>query len=207
MSASYPRAIKAFLTRHDYTDDVMAAHVNDLQDEVSALESIIGINPQLPNASIAERLSSLETGRTRTVFYTARHQAIYNVPVQPLTTENLVAMDPPPSGYDPLGLYNGVGFTLKKTGFYYLGGNMRWEVNSSVGTRRTTINASAPTMWGGHLGVVDLDGPSSTIRYAMVPYFGVLTAGTAISLNVAHSCGTKQPTVYGSLGGFLVREF
>jgi len=80
MSASYPKAIKQFTTKHDYTDDVMAAHVNELQDEVVALESILGVNPHLmdstdvgaltlgPMSSLAARLSALESGKTIPAF-------------------------------------------------------------------------------------------------------------------------------------------
>lgn len=42
MTASYPSSVKSFTTKVDFTDTVLAAHVNDLQDEVSAVQSTLG---------------------------------------------------------------------------------------------------------------------------------------------------------------------
>jgi hypothetical protein len=40
MTASYPTSIKSFTTKVDYVTPISAAHVNDLQDEVVALEAL-----------------------------------------------------------------------------------------------------------------------------------------------------------------------
>mgnify|MGYP006273603725 CR=1 FL=1 len=42
MTASYPATVKTFTSKVDLVDTVFAAHVNDLQDEVNALEASIG---------------------------------------------------------------------------------------------------------------------------------------------------------------------
>lgn len=42
MTASYPASVKSFTTKVDFTDTVLAAHVNDLQDEVNSIEATIG---------------------------------------------------------------------------------------------------------------------------------------------------------------------
>jgi hypothetical protein len=42
VTASYPAAVKSFTTKVDFTDTVLAAHVNDLQDEVNSLQANIG---------------------------------------------------------------------------------------------------------------------------------------------------------------------
>lgn len=44
MPASYPSSIKSFTTKQDNVDDVLAAHINDLQDEVVAIETELGVN-------------------------------------------------------------------------------------------------------------------------------------------------------------------
>jgi hypothetical protein len=41
MAASFPTAIKSFTTKVDGVDDVQAAHINDLQDEVVAVETVL----------------------------------------------------------------------------------------------------------------------------------------------------------------------
>lgn len=42
MTASYPAAVKSFITKVDFTDTVLAEHVNSLQDEVNTIEANLG---------------------------------------------------------------------------------------------------------------------------------------------------------------------
>jgi hypothetical protein len=42
VTASYPAAVKSFITKVDFTDTVLAEHVNSLQDEVNTIEANLG---------------------------------------------------------------------------------------------------------------------------------------------------------------------
>ena len=42
MTASYPTTVKSFTTKVDFTDTVLAAHVNSLQEEVVAVQTELG---------------------------------------------------------------------------------------------------------------------------------------------------------------------
>lgn len=42
MTALYPSSVKSFITKVDFTDTVLAEHVNSLQDEVKSLETTLG---------------------------------------------------------------------------------------------------------------------------------------------------------------------
>jgi hypothetical protein len=42
VTAAYPSSVKSFTTKVDFTDTVLAEHVNSLQEEVNALQSNIG---------------------------------------------------------------------------------------------------------------------------------------------------------------------
>jgi hypothetical protein len=42
VTASYPTTVKSFTTKVDFTDSVLAEHVNSLQDEVNALQLNLG---------------------------------------------------------------------------------------------------------------------------------------------------------------------
>jgi hypothetical protein len=42
VTASYPTTVKSFTTKVDFTDSVLAEHVNSLQDEVNSLELNLG---------------------------------------------------------------------------------------------------------------------------------------------------------------------
>ena len=77
MPATYPASVRSFTTKVDVTGIVYAAHPNDLQEEVVAIESILGVTPSLsttPNSggtftatattftSVSARLANIETG-------------------------------------------------------------------------------------------------------------------------------------------------
>ena len=42
MTASYPASVKSFVTKVDFTDTVLAEHVNTLQEEVNSLQANLG---------------------------------------------------------------------------------------------------------------------------------------------------------------------
>lgn len=42
MTAAYPTTVKSFTTKVDFTDTVLAAHVNSLQEEVVAVQTELG---------------------------------------------------------------------------------------------------------------------------------------------------------------------
>lgn len=45
MAATYPVALKVFSTFHDYTDVIWAWSVNEMHDEIVAIESVLGTSP------------------------------------------------------------------------------------------------------------------------------------------------------------------
>lgn len=195
--ASYPKAIKNFLTRHDYTDDVMAAHINDLQNEVRALEGTLGVNPQLPNASIAERLSALESGLTRPVFSVATNYS----GVAPHGPSMNIPLSAPPAGWDPFHWYNGNGFTIGRTGWYSLQAQIGWDASPQVGTRRFVI-----TINGGWVVVDDKEGYIDVnTRYTNLSHIGLFGAGTKIGLLVHHDLASGQRVRAPRLSGVFLR--
>ena len=61
MPASYPGSVKSFTTKVDGVDDVQAAHVNDLQLEVEAVETELGANPKGTSASVAAKIAGVKS--------------------------------------------------------------------------------------------------------------------------------------------------
>lgn len=57
MAASYPSAVKSFTTKTNYVDLVDASHVNDLQDEVVAVETELGTDVAGSAATLKARLA------------------------------------------------------------------------------------------------------------------------------------------------------
>lgn len=77
MPASYPASIKSFSTKVDVTDVIYASHPNTIQEEIVAIQSILGVTPSLSTApsptgtfvstattfnTVAARLANIETG-------------------------------------------------------------------------------------------------------------------------------------------------
>lgn len=60
MASNYPAALDNFTDKTDGFDDVMAAHVNDLQHAVSAVQTTLGINPQGSAETVADALSGID---------------------------------------------------------------------------------------------------------------------------------------------------
>lgn len=77
MTATYPASIASFSTKVNVIDPIDASHPNLLQDEVIAIEGILGINPNIsttpssggtfnaasnPFLTVSARLANIETG-------------------------------------------------------------------------------------------------------------------------------------------------
>lgn len=70
MAAVFPNNIKFFTTKHDLIDDVQASHINDMQNEITAVETNVGQNAHIwsPNflgqtinyGNIANRLNAMQ---------------------------------------------------------------------------------------------------------------------------------------------------
>jgi hypothetical protein len=77
MAASYPGSIKVFTSKTNVTDVIDASHPNTLQEEVLAIESVLGVNPNVSTtpssvgsfqansqtfATVNARLANIEIG-------------------------------------------------------------------------------------------------------------------------------------------------
>jgi len=58
----YPTSVITFTTKTNEVDDVEAAHVNTLQDEVIALQQYVGTNPHGSKNNLADRLNVMING-------------------------------------------------------------------------------------------------------------------------------------------------
>lgn len=64
--ASYPNSVRTWTTKVDNIDIVYAAHMNDVQDEVRAVQLELGTNPRGTAADVKTRIANLETGKSDT---------------------------------------------------------------------------------------------------------------------------------------------
>lgn len=66
MPAVYPGSVRAFSSKIDLDDTVFALHINDLQDEVTSIQTELGTNAKGVAVNVRERVLSLETGKSAT---------------------------------------------------------------------------------------------------------------------------------------------
>jgi len=69
MPAVYPGTVRSFTTKLDLEDTVFALHVNDMQDEIIAIQNVLGTSPQgaaTGPATVGKRIADLETGKSAT---------------------------------------------------------------------------------------------------------------------------------------------
>lgn len=77
MAAVYPGAVRLFTTKVNNIDIIDAAHPNVIQEEVVAIQNVLGVNPQISSGlsgtytsvstefgSVSERLDNIEKGIT-----------------------------------------------------------------------------------------------------------------------------------------------
>jgi microcystin-dependent protein len=66
MAAVYPANVRSFTTHTDLVETVFALHMNDAQDEITAIQNVLGANPQgaaTGPATVGKRMVDLETGK------------------------------------------------------------------------------------------------------------------------------------------------
>lgn len=64
MAATYPSSVRGFTTKVNNVDIIDAAHPNVLQEEVVAIESTLGVNPQISSGLTGAYVSASTTFET-----------------------------------------------------------------------------------------------------------------------------------------------
>lgn len=135
MAAVYPYQYKSFAQHRNLLDDVDASHVNNLQDEVAAIQATLGIAPQRDTglkiktntwATVADRLDSIQRGQGIPVCYLRKDTMTMKAPKTSTASDKFpVAFPAPPAVYDPEGIFDGSSITPKRTGWWIVSGYAR----------------------------------------------------------------------------------
>jgi hypothetical protein len=75
MPAVYPSGVKSFQSKTDFTDIILAEHVNAIQEEITAIEASVGVSPNVSGgyvgafddttvtfATVSARIANIEKG-------------------------------------------------------------------------------------------------------------------------------------------------
>lgn len=135
--AVYPTGIKTFVPKHNLTDTVYAADVNDLQDEVDAIEATLGTVPSRASSilstggkqvtkdygSVAARLQSIQMGDDLPVAHVkCLNQKINGEKYTYLNFKKV---------RDSYGLFNGADLTVPVDSWVIVTANCKWELNTN----------------------------------------------------------------------------
>lgn len=131
MVAVYPAAIKNFAYRQDYTDLVEAADVNVAYDEVRALQTTLGTNPQQETidntltkySTVSSRISSVRKGTTVPYVGVSAHDVhvAFNSDYIPTWSSKL---------FDTHSMISGSNLVCPRDGIYNFNFYIRWHKDS-----------------------------------------------------------------------------
>jgi hypothetical protein len=201
MAAVYPKQYKSFTVHKNLVEDIDASHVNNLQDEVRAVQQTLGLNPHQDTsltmkvntwASVADRLDSVQRGDGMPVVYLSKtsdsYKAAAGVPMKTISWPS------PGNFYDPEGLFNGHSITTNRSGWWVVFARCVWTnatgANATGSDRMLSINVG-----GSDVMTQDLPPISDGNSHMHIGWQGWVTTGKNIDLRIYHPLLNKTLSV------------
>lgn len=228
----FPRGIKSFVTHRNLIDDVRAEHINDIQDEIVAMEEMLGPlfnevqdlqqevdQDALDDAGalqttltkfkdLAAQLLSLRRGEHLPVFSAATTDKLFPGELAgPTVPYRLLPFGRPST--DTAKSYNGYGLTLPKTGFYFIRAQTNWDtyptpLSAGFGTYSAVISINGT----GNSSVVRTEHYNPEIRgvYQAPVFLGVAPRGAKVKLLVNQNSSRTARVNSAFLSSICLRE-
>lgn len=238
MGATFPNGIASFVTHRNLLDDVDAADINKIQEEITAIQTVLGalltevIDIETDVQELEEEQASDDA--TEVVFrnrfenlkaqidYVRNGYHVYAAEVTcsdkniPKITKNLetakprlLSMAKPPADKDPRRLYNGTGFTLRKSGFWLLQGHVRYDLKEGAGSANYGMYQAAIGIGDAWARGMDRCQPVHDNIWANVflnpVVLGYFTKGSRITLRTSQSSQITQRVAKGWLSAMHIR--
>jgi hypothetical protein len=161
------------------------------------------------HGSVGQRLDNIERGSQFHVFrMRANNMSIGSSGVSLSARPKGIRFPKPSSNNDPHEMHNGVGVTLRKSGFWLFSGNVVYNlqgagVNANDGTYQATVDSD-----GEFLDSLFRDQIAGTNKDPVLNPFtmGFFNKGARISLRTSHNSGREQKIRTARLSGVLLRE-
>ena len=230
--AVFPRGIKSFPIHKNLLDDVKAEHVNDLQDEVVAIQEVLGplvnevneLNLEMDQdeaddagvlrqitlkfKSIGDQLTALRRGSHIPVFAAATTDKWFpGEEAGPTVPYRLLSFGKPAT--DTHKAYNGYGLTLPKTGFWLIRAQTNWDVyqeplSAGYGTYSSVISMNGH----GNSSVVRHEHYNPEIRgvYTAPVFLNAASRGTKVKLLVNQNSSRSARVNSAYLSAVMLRE-
>ena len=221
--AVFPNGIKQFRTHRNVLDDVDASDINAIQDEIVAIERVLGAgidrDTERRFASLNARLDWLEKGRSAPAFELIHSDRSPRVGVgNNWATPGLISFPAPSANLDPDGMYNGYGVTIPVSGLWRLEGFVDFQSASGhsgphsgpAGSLALFVAAVAlnSTDWvRGAATEQEWTHYSTGDHHILNPVrTGWIDKGTTVSLRAHHSSSHQQYFAGLALSGVCLRQ-
>lgn len=235
MSATFPSGIASFTTKRNLLDDVDANDINRLQDEIVAIETLLGALltdvVEVESQVLVQATDIATQDATDIQFQTnftdlkarlAYIQAGYQIYAAEASKTNqmmssqgagqkpsLVTFSDPGTASDPKSMYNGTGFTLRKDGFWILNGHVRFDMTNSTASNNYGIYQATigiGSHWERSMDRMEVTGTSGWQNVFLNPMaIGWFTRGTRISLRASQNTGHNQNVQHAWLSAVNIR--
>lgn len=206
--ATFPSGIKSWSKRINNVNDVDASDFNQLADEVTAIQTVLGITPaddltlngvRTRFVTVADRIAAMARGTQNP--FVRLDSAAEDISNNTVTTINF---DTPNAIDNPNSLFDGIGWTVKRSGYYVLTTDIRWPKNY-VGYRYIGLMVNS-TEVAADSRSADLPGASTAQMRQSVSWQGRLTKGQKITTRVNQNSGVKLNDASVTLSGSFQRD-
>lgn len=213
MAAVYPNQYRSFTPHKNIVEDVDASHVNNLQDELAAIQQTLGLNPHQDTglkmsvntwSSVAARLDAIQRGRGVPVAYLEK--ASDSMKGVTGTATKYISWPAPIAGHDPEGLFDGKSIRTNRAGWWLIFARVIWT--GALGSLATGPDREISIAYGdGQVMTQDLPPISDGNTHMHIGFQGFAGAGTQINLGIFHPLIGKTLSVEKlHLSASMIRE-
>jgi hypothetical protein len=181
-------------------------------DSVSFTTTLRYFDPKkkpVDHGSVAQRLDDIERGSQFHAFR-LRANGIDNASKSTALSERPrgVRFPKPASSNDPYNLHNGVGVTLRKSGFWIFNGSVVYTLQGSTAGSNNGVYQATIDVDGDYLEGMARAEVSGTQNHPIVnpTLMGFFPRGTRVSLRTSQNSGRNQKIRRAMLAGVLIRE-
>jgi hypothetical protein len=163
----------------------------------------------IDHGSVGERLDNIERGSQFHVFrMRANNLDIASSGVSLQARPKGIRFPKPNSNNDPNEMHNGLGVTLRKSGFWLFSGNVVFNFQGATANSNNGIYQAAVDIDGEFLDSMERDEETGAGKHSVLNPFtmGFFNKGARISLRASQNSGRNQKIRTARLSGVLLRE-